>query len=49
MNKRNKEFNRLTAYITFLPKELRSEKILRKRIEAYKNSDTTSVGRINVK
>ena len=42
MNKRNKEFNRLTAYITFLPKELRSEKILRKRIEAYKNSDTTS-------
>ena len=34
--------NRVTAYITFLPKELRSKEIKKERIEAYKNSKTTS-------
>jgi len=34
--------NRLTAYITYLPKEKRSQEILIKRIEAYKNGKTTS-------
>jgi len=34
--------NRLTAYITYLPKEKRSQEILEKRIEAYKNGKTTS-------
>ena len=32
----------MTAYITFLPKELRSENVKKERIEAYKNSKTTS-------
>ena len=34
--------NRLTAYITYLPKDKRSQEILIKRIEAYKNGKTTS-------
>ena len=34
--------NRVTAYITFLPKELRSKEIKKERKEAYKNSKTTS-------
>jgi hypothetical protein len=42
MKKGSKGFNRLTAYITYLPKELRSEDIKQKRIEAYKNAETTS-------
>ena len=35
-------FNRLTSYITFLPKEFRSEEIRGKREEAYRASETTS-------
>ena len=42
MNKKTTEFNRLTCYITYLPKMFRSEKILKERINAYKNSKTTS-------
>ena len=42
MKKGFKGFNRLTAYITYLPKEVRSEDIKQKRIEAYKNAETTS-------
>lgn len=34
--------NRITAYVTFLPKELRSEKIKDARIETYKDGKTTS-------
>ena len=34
--------NRVTAYITFLPKELRSKEIKKERKKAYKNSQTTS-------
>ena len=41
-NKDNKEFNRITCYITYLPKKYRTQKILEQRIEAYKNADTTS-------
>lgn len=40
--KKVQSFNRLTAYIAFLPKSLRSETIRKKKIEAYKNSHTTS-------
>ena len=36
------EINRLTAYITFLPKLLRTHDIFEKRLEAYKSSQTTS-------
>ena len=42
MKKGTKNFNRLTAYITYLPKELRSIEVKEKRIEAYKNANTTS-------
>ena len=42
-NQTSKEhINRLTAYITYLPKEKRTQEILGKRIEAYKNGKTTS-------
>lgn len=37
-----KRFDRLTYYITYLPKSSRSEIILHQRIQAYKNGDTTS-------
>ena len=37
-----RQFNRLTAYITYLPKILRSEDVLGKRICAYRTSETTS-------
>ena len=36
------EFNRLTCYITYLPKKYRPENVLGKRILAYKNGETTS-------
>ena len=42
MTKKTTELNRLTAYICFQPKENRSDTILEKRIEAYKNLKTTS-------
>ena len=42
MKKNELELNRLTAYITYLPKHLRTPGILQKRIDAYKNSQTTS-------
>lgn len=42
MNKKETELNRLTCYITYLPKTCRSKKILRERISAYKESKTTS-------
>ena len=42
MKKGTTGFNRLTSYITFLPKEFRTEEIREKRIEAYRNSETTS-------
>lgn len=42
MKKKELELNRLTAYITYLPKKLRPPGILQKRIDAYKNSKTTS-------
>jgi hypothetical protein len=42
MKKGTKGFNRLTSYITFLPKEFRSEEIRGKREEAYRASETTS-------
>jgi len=35
-------FNRITAYITFQPKIMRSSEILEKRIECYKNGQGTS-------
>ena len=42
MTKKNTEINRLTTYISYLPKNMRSEEILNKRIKAYKDSETTS-------
>lgn len=42
MNKQEIELNRLTCYITYLPKSFRSLSILEKRKEAYKKSETTS-------
>ena len=42
MTKKTTELNRLTAYICFQPKENRSDAILEKRIDAYKNLKTTS-------
>ena len=40
--KETKDINRLTAYITFLPKIHRTEGIRQKRINAYRASETTS-------
>ena len=34
--------NRITCYLTYLPKNCRSNEIYHKRIDAYKNGDTTS-------
>ena len=42
MKKKDLELNRLTAYISYLPKNVRSNKIYEKRLDAYKNSHTTS-------
>ncbi len=42
MKKGTKGFNRLTSYITYLPKEIRSEEIRQKREIAYKLAETTS-------
>lgn len=42
MSKKKVEFNRLTAYITYLPKLVRPNNILEKRLNAYYNSETTS-------
>lgn len=36
---KNVEFNRLTSYICYFPKEHRSEDVLKQRIEGYKNAD----------
>ena len=41
-SKKELELNRLTAYITFLPKSLRSDSIKDQKILAYHNSKTTS-------
>lgn len=38
-NKIKDNLNRLTSYITYFPKANRSEEILKKRIEGYKNGD----------
>ena len=40
--KNTKQINRITSYITFLPKHLQSIKIIEDRKKAYLNSDTTS-------
>ena len=43
MTKKNPtEINRVTAYVTFLPKNLQTDQNRKKRIEVYKNSKTTS-------
>ena len=42
MTKSGVELNRLTTYITYQPKVLRSDSILHKRINAYKDARTTS-------
>ena len=42
MTKKTVELNRLTAYISYLPKSIQTKENLEKRIQAYKNSDTTS-------
>lgn len=42
MFKPGTELNRLTVYITYLPKTTQPDKIIQKRIDAYKNSQTTS-------
>ena len=42
MKKNSSTINRLTTYITFMPKNLRSENILNQKIEAYKNGKSTS-------
>lgn len=38
----NKNINRLTSYITYFPKQMRSNDILQKRINGYKNGDNCS-------
>ena len=40
--KKGNYFDRLTCYITYLPKSLRSETVYKKRQDAYLNSNTTS-------
>jgi len=42
MTKSGIELNRLTTYISYQPKINRTETIYKKRLEAYKNGDTTS-------
>ena len=42
MTTSRKGLNRLTAYITFFPKNLRSEEVRKQKIQAYINGDTTS-------
>ena len=42
MTKGNVGFNRLTTYITYLPKSLRTENIRLKRMAAYMNGKATS-------
>lgn len=42
MKKKGNHFNRLTTYISYLPKNIRSQDILDKKIEAYLNNETTS-------
>ncbi len=41
-DKKYQQLNRLTAYIAFLPKNLRSTEILEKKIQAYKSNLSTS-------
>lgn len=41
-SKKNIELNRLTAYITYLPKYLQSKKIVEERRKAYMDGETTS-------
>jgi hypothetical protein len=40
--KKGNYFDRLTCYITYLPKSLRSETVYKKRQNSYLNSNTTS-------
>jgi hypothetical protein len=42
MSGKTTEFNRLTCFITYMKKSLRSEKIKLEKISAYKNGETTS-------
>ena len=42
MTKKKVGLNRLTAYITYLPKITQTVSVIKNRIEAYKNSKTTS-------
>ena len=43
MTKKNPtHINRVTAYITYLPRTLQTDDIRQERINAYKNSQTTS-------
>ena len=42
MEKKKEGLNRLTAYITYLPKTTQTETTIKNRIDAYKNSKTTS-------
>ena len=42
MTKKTTELNRLTAYISYLPKSLRTTETLQDKIKAYHSSGTTS-------
>ena len=42
MKKKGNHFSRLTTYISYLPKNLRSQDILHEKIKAYLQNDTTS-------
>ena len=42
MKRKGNHFNRLTTYISYLPKDIRSQDILEEKIKAYLNSETTS-------
>ena len=42
MTKKTTELNRLTAYITYLPKTIRTAETLEAKIQAYMDSETTS-------
>ena len=42
MTKSERGLNRLTCYVTYLPKELRSESVRKQRMMAYFTSETTS-------
>jgi len=42
MNENTERINRLTCYLTYLPKSQRSEKIKKERLQAYTNGETCS-------